>query len=86
MNEDQTEILSKLVLEEEEGNEVKRHEHSKCDDGHDDDDEDGNEDDEWGQPTLEQRARRLQRAKDMGSNETQFLQDALIFSDPNYAK
>ena len=38
-----------------------------------------------GRASLEQRARRLQRAKEMGPMRRNFW-DALIFSDPNYAK
>ena len=44
------------------------------------------EDLDWGEPTLEQRARRLQRSKARGAAQGSALRDALVFSDPNYHK
>ena len=43
------------------------------------------EDDGFGEPSLEQRARRLQRAKS-GSGEIVMISDAVIFADPNARK
>jgi len=42
--------------------------------------------DEWGEPSLEQRSRRLARAKARGKGETATIQDAVIFADPNARK
>ena len=42
--------------------------------------------DEWGEPTLEQRARRLARAKARGKGDNELLQDALIYANPNARK
>lgn len=42
--------------------------------------------DEWGEPTLEQRSRRLARAKARGKGEKPSIQDAVIFADPNARK